>query len=133
MSKFAWSDLITNVGLQKAVSAATKIAGGVEMAPGVLATESTATAKAFNKIGAFGVLNASSLGIDAAYGMQTFEDVKNQNNARLDEIIEKDTEAEVQRRIQTPQAKQELSAISSGKPPTSIRTAPLTARMPPLS
>ena len=111
MSKFAWSDFITNVGLQKAVSAATKLAGGVELAPGILATESTKAAQAINKVGAFGVLNASSLGIDAAYGMQTFEDVKNQNNARLDKIIEKDTETEVQRRIQTPQAKQEFKSF----------------------
>lgn len=108
MSKFAWSDLITNVGLQKMVGAATKLAGGVELAPGVLATESTAAAQAINKAGAFGILNASSLGIDAAYGMQTFEEVKNQNNAKLDKLIEKDTEAEVQRRIQTPQAKMEF-------------------------
>ena len=111
MSKFAWSDLITNVGLQKLVGAATRIAGGVEMAPGVLATESTKTAQVLNKLGSLGVLNASSLGIDAAYGMQTFEEVKNQNNAKLDKIIEKDTEAEVQRRIQTPQAKMEFEAF----------------------
>lgn len=111
MSKFAWSDLITNVGLQKLVGAATRIAGGVEMAPGVLATESTKTAQVLNKLGSLGVLNASSLGIDAAYGMQTFEEVKNQNNAKLDKIIEKDTEAEVQRRLQTPQAKMEFEAF----------------------
>ena len=111
MSKFAWSDLITNVGLQKMVGAATRLAGGVEMAPGVLATESTAASQAINKVGSFGVLNASSLGIDAAYGMQTFEDVKNQNNQKLDNLIAEDTETEVKRRLQTPQAKMEFKTF----------------------
>ena len=111
MSKFAWSDLLKNLTLGKIVRGATRLAGGVELAPGVLATESTGLSQAVNKIGAFGVLNASSLGIDAAYGMQTYEEVLRQNNERLDNLIQKDTDAEVQRRIQTPQAQAEFRAF----------------------
>lgn len=104
MSKFAWSDLITNVGLAKLVKGATRLAGGIELAPGVLASESTALSKGINTVGSFGVLNASSLGIDAAYGMNTFEEVLNTNNQKLDRIIDKDTEAEVSRRLATKEA-----------------------------
>ena len=108
MNKFAWSDLLKNLALGKLVRGATKVTGGVELAPGMLATESTAASQVINKLGAFGVMNASSLGIDAAYGMQTYEEVLRQNNEKLDKIIDQDTEAEVQRRLQTPEAQKEF-------------------------
>lgn len=104
MNKFAWSDLFKNLTLGKIVRGATRIAGGIETAPGIMATESTALAKGINKVGSLGVLNASSLGIDAAYGMQTYEEVLRQNNEKIDKIIEQDTEAELQRRLQTKEA-----------------------------
>jgi len=104
MNKFAWSDLLKNLSLGRMVRGATRLAGGVELAPGVLATESPTAAQAINKVGALGVMNASSLGIDAAYGMQTYEEVLRQNNEKLDQIIDKDTETEVQRRLQTKEA-----------------------------
>ena len=109
MNKFAWSDLLKNLTLGKLVRGATRLAGGVELAPGVLASESTAAAQAINKVGALGVMNASSLGIDAAYGMQTYEEVLRQNNEKLDRIIDQDTEAEVQRRLQTKEAQADFS------------------------
>ena len=108
MNKFAWSDLLKNLTLGKLVRGATRVAGGVELAPGVLAQESTAAAKFINQAGAIGVMNASSLGIDAAYGMQTYEEVLRQNNERLDKLIQQDVDAEVQRRIQTPEAMAEF-------------------------
>lgn len=108
MNKFAWSDLVKNIALGKLVRGATRLTGGIEIAPGVLATESTGLSQAVNKIGALGVMNASSLGIDAAYGMQTYEEVLRQNNEKLDKVINADVEAEVQKRIQTPQAQKEL-------------------------
>lgn len=104
MNKFAWSDLLKNLTLAKLVRGATRLTGGTEIAPGVLSTESTALSQFVNKAGAMGVMNASSLGIDAAYGMQTYEEVLRENNEKLDKIIDKDTEAEVQRRLQTPEA-----------------------------
>lgn len=104
MNKFAWSDLLKNLALAKLVRGATRLTGGTEIAPGVLSTESTALSQFVNKAGAMGVMNASSLGIDAAYGMQTYEEVLRENNEKLDKIIDKDTEAEVQRRLQTPEA-----------------------------
>ena len=108
MNKFAWSDLLKNLTLGKMVRGATRLAGGVELAPGVLATESPMAAQVINKAGAFGVMNASSLGIDAAYGMQTYEEVLRQNNEKLNQIIDQDTEAEVQRRLQTPEAQKQF-------------------------
>ena len=108
MSKFAWSDALKNITLGRLVRGATRMTGGVEVAPGRLATESTALSKFVNKAGAIGVLNASSLGIDAAYGMQTYEEVLRQNNEKLDKIIDKDTEAEVQKRLQTKEAMDEF-------------------------
>jgi hypothetical protein len=108
MSKFAWSDALKNIGLAKLVGAAVKATGGTQLAPGVLATESSAVSKGINYWGSVGVLNASSLGIDAAYGMQTYEEVLRANNERLDKIIEKDVEEEVQKRLDTPQAKEEF-------------------------
>lgn len=104
MNKFAWSDLLKNLTLGKLVRGATRVFGGVELAPGVLAQESSAAAKFINKAGAIGVMNASSLGIDAAYGMQTYEEVLRKNNEKLDKLIQQDTDAEVQRRIKTPEA-----------------------------
>lgn len=110
MSKFAWSDALVNLGLGKLTKAATKIAGGVELAPGVLATESSAASKVINKVGALGTMGASSLGIDAAYGMQTYNDVLDKNNAKINQIISQDTEAEVNKRINDPEEKKRFKA-----------------------
>ena len=110
MNKFAWSDLMVNLGLGKLVRGATRLAGGVELAPGVLATESTALSKFINQAGSFGVLNASSLGIDAAYGMQTYEETLRKNNERLDKIIDKDIDIEVQKRLHNPRSLQEFKS-----------------------
>lgn len=108
MSKFAWSDALINMGLGKIVKGATRLFGGIELAPGVLATESSALSKLTNKVGSFGVMGASSLGIDAAYGMQTYNEVLDKNNAKLDQIINQDTEAEVQRKINDPEEQKKL-------------------------
>lgn len=108
MNKFAWSDLLTNIALGKIVRTATRAAGGVELAPGVLASESTAASKFINRAGSLGVLNASSLGIDAAYGMQTYEEVLRKNNERLDNIIDEDVRREVERRLAQPRAREEF-------------------------
>lgn len=111
MNKFTWSQLIQNYGLGKLVKGATRLAGGIEMAPGVLAQESTATSKFINKAGSIGVLGGSSLGIDAAYGMQTYDEVLRQNNQRLDQLIDTDTEAIVKERLQTPEAQKEFRSF----------------------
>lgn len=108
MSKFAWSDALMNLSLGKLVKDATRLTGGIERAPGILATESSAASKVINKVGSLGVMGASSLGIDAAYGMQTYNDVLDKNNAKLDQIIDQDTEAEVQRRINSPEEQEKL-------------------------
>lgn len=108
MNKFTWSQLIQNYGLGKLVKGATRLFGGIEMAPGVLAQESTAASKFINKAGSIGVLGSSSLGIDAAYGMQTYDEVLRQNNQRLDQLIDTDTEAIVKERLQTPEAQKEF-------------------------
>ena len=108
MNKFMWSDLVTNIGLQKLVGTASRIAGGIELAPGMLATESSTVSKVINKLGAAGVMASSSIGIDVAYGMQTFEEVLNQNNEKLDAIITKDTEAEVARRLERPETQKQF-------------------------
>lgn len=111
MSKYAWSDYGTNVGLAKLVRGATALAGGKFLEPGVLATESSGLSKAINTTGSFGVLNASSLGIDAAYGINTFQEVLDANNQEVDKLVEKDTEAEVQRRLSTPEALKEFKSF----------------------
>lgn len=108
MNKFTWSQLIQNYGLGKLVKGTTRLFGGIEMAPGILAQESTATSKFINKAGSIGVLGSSSLGIDAAYGMQTYDEVLRQNNQRLDQLIDTDTEAIVKERLQTPEAQKEF-------------------------
>lgn len=108
MNKFTWSQLLQNYGLGKLVKGATRLTGGIEMAPGVLAQESTAASKFINKAGSIGVLGSSSLGIDAAYGMQTYDEVLRQNNSKLDQLIDKDTEAIVKKRLQTPEAQNEF-------------------------
>lgn len=113
MNKFAWSDLIKNYSLGKLVRGATAAARGVEVAPGVLASESPMLAQVINKVGAVGVMNASSLGIDAAYGMQTYEEVLRQNNEKLDKIIDKDVEDELQRRMQDPRLLQDFRNLVS--------------------
>lgn len=111
MSKFAWSDYLTNVGLAKVVGGLTKLAGGVELSPGVLATESTLPSKIINKAGAIGIMGSSSLGIDVAYGMQTFNEVLEKNNQKLDAIIQKEVEAEVDKRIANEEAMQEFRQL----------------------
>lgn len=129
MNKFAWSDALTNFGLGKVVSRATKLAGGVELAPGVLATESTAASRFINKAGAWGIMASSSLGIDAAYGMQTYSDVLDQNNQRLDKLIAKETEDELQRVLQTPESQaefQNLVAIENEKRRSNARNGQWT-------
>ena len=108
MNKFAWSDLLTNMGLAKIVGKAVKIAGGIELAPGVLASESTLGSKVVNKLGSAAVIGGSSLGIDAAYGMQTYKEVLDKNNAKVDAIIDQDTEAEVAKRLASPEAQKEF-------------------------
>lgn len=108
MNKFAWSDLLTNMGLAGIVKRATALAGGIETAPGVLATESTAASQFINKAGSFGVLNASSLGIDMAYGMQTYHDVLEKNNAKIDQIIAQDVDKEVARRLASEEGRKEF-------------------------
>lgn len=110
MSKFAWSDALVNLSLGKLTKVATKLAGGVELAPGVLASESSLASKAINKIGSAGTLGASSLGIDAAYGMQTYNDVLDKNNAKINQIISQDTDAEVAKRVNTPEEKEKFQA-----------------------
>ena len=108
MNKFVWSDLLKNLTLGKLVRGTTRLLGGVELAPGVLAQESSLASKVVNKAGAYATLNASSLGIDAAYGMQTYEEVLRQNNEKLDALIQQDVDTEVQRRLKTPQAANEV-------------------------
>ena len=111
MNKFIWSDLVKNLALGKMVKMGTKILGGIEMAPGVLATESTAASKAFNKLGSYAVLNASSLGIDAAYGIQTYNEVLEKNNQQLDRMIDRDVEAEMKMRMEDPKTHEEFDRL----------------------
>ena len=109
MNKFAWSDLITNIGLGKLVGAATKWAAkGNMLAPGVLSTEAPLAAKIINTGGSAGVMAASSLGIDAAYGLNTYQEVLDENNRKIDQIVEKDISDEVARRAATPHYQQEF-------------------------
>ena len=110
MNKFAWSDLITNIGLAKLVGTATRFAGGIELAgqPGVLATESTIGSKIINKGGSIGVMAASSLGIDAAYGLNTYKEVLDENNRKVDQMVDKDLAEEIAKRASTPAYQQEF-------------------------
>ena len=110
MNKFAWSDLLKNYGLAKIIRLGVGVAGGAEVAgtPGVLTAESSAAAQFINKAGHIGIVNASSLGIDAAYGMQTFDEVLKENNSRLDKLIDKEVQEEVKERLQSRQSLQEF-------------------------
>jgi len=112
MTKFAWSDLLKNHLLSKFVqSASTKLLRGTEISPGVLSSESPLRAKIANKIGHGSILAGSSLGIDVAYGMQTYNDVLAENNAKVDELVRKDTDDELKEWLQTPQAMQEFREL----------------------
>ena len=109
MNKFAWSDLITNIGLGKLVGTATRVAAkGNMLAPGVLSTEAPLAAKVINKGGSFGVMAASSLGIDAAYGLNTYKEVLDENNRKVDQMVDKDLAEEIARRASTPAYQQEF-------------------------
>ena len=111
MNKFTWSDLAKNLTAAKLLSGAVRAAGGIEVAPGILASESSVGSQILNKAGSWGIMAGSSLGIDAAYGMQTYEDVLNANNERLDKIIDQDIEAEVKRRLESPLAEKEFKEL----------------------
>lgn len=111
MNKYIWIDLIKNLVLAKGVGLLTKALGGVSIAPGVLASESTAASKIANKVGQFGVLNAGSLGIDFAYGMQTYDDVLQENNAKLNKIINQDATKDTDAYLNTETAQKEFRAL----------------------
>ena len=111
MNKFIWVDLLKNIGLAKGVSLLAKATGGISLAPGVLATESSALSKGINAVGSFGVLNAGSLGIDFAYGLNTYNDVLQENNAKLDKIIDQDTAKDVEAYLNTDAAKKEFMGL----------------------
>ena len=111
MNKFIWIDLIKNIGLAKGVGLLTRALGGVSIAPGVLASESTLASKVTNKVGQFGVLNAGSLGIDFAYGMQTYDDVLQENNNKLNKIINQDATKDTEAYLNTKEAQKEFKAL----------------------
>ena len=111
MSKFAWSDLLKNMALGKLTRVATRVAGGIELAPGVLASESPLSAQVINKLGAYGTMGASSLGIDVAYGMQTYNDILDENKQKVDKVIQQDVEEELKQRLNTPQSKEEFKQL----------------------
>ena len=103
MSKFAWSDLIKVRGLGKLANLASRGAGGIASVAGASEQTVVNTMKGMEKLGAIGTLASSSIGIDVAYGMQTFNDVLQSNNQKLDAIIEKDANLAVQERLKDPQ------------------------------
>ena len=111
MNKFIWVDLIKNFGLAKGVGLLAKGLGGVSIAPGVLASESSLASKVVNKVGQFGVLNAGSLGIDFAYGMQTYDDVLHENNAKLDKLIKVDATKDTDAYLSTEESQKEFKAL----------------------
>lgn len=108
MVKFTWSQILQNYIMRGGLKGAVRMTGGIETAPGILATESSALSKGINYAGGWATIGGSSLGIDAAYGMQTYEEVLRENNQRLDQMIEKDVEEIVKERLNTSQYQQEF-------------------------
>lgn len=108
MSKFAWSDLLKNVALGKLVNLGAVKLGGQYLSPGVLSAESSLASKAVNKIGSAAVIGASSLGIDMAYGLQTYNDVLAENNQKLDALIDQRATEEAERRMSDPKTMEDF-------------------------
>ena len=55
-------------------------------------------------------MQASSLGIDAAYGYQTYEEVKDENNRKIDEIIKKNVDDRIKKERASGQLEGEFRA-----------------------
>lgn len=102
MSKFAWSDLIKVRGLGALAKVASLGAGNVAAALKASEAAIARTAQTTQELGALATLGASSIGIDVAYGMQTFNEVLEENNRKLDAIIDKDTDNAIKRRLADP-------------------------------
>lgn len=111
MSKFAWSEYMKNVALAGGLKKLVGAANGIEIAPGVLASESSAVAKGLNTAGQAGIFLGSSIGIDAAYGMQTYEEVYNKNMERLNNVKDIDVAEELEKRLQSPETREEFERL----------------------
>lgn len=110
MSKYAWSDALTNWLLARFLGLAVKGAGGIKLPSGALASESTKLSKFLNVGGSAGIVGVSTAGIAEAYGLQTYNETLEENNKRLDAKIDTDVERELQRIAESPEEQAKAKA-----------------------
>jgi hypothetical protein len=115
MSKYAWSDYLTNVTLAKILGGAVRIAGGVKLPSGVLASESTMLSKAVNTVGNVGIVGFSTAGIAEAYGLQTYNETLEKANKKLDDKINLDVEKEIEKIANDPNEQLKLHKAAAAE------------------